>query len=110
MAGFFEPGEEIVGYRGADELVDKIRCYLAHDEERKRIVLAGYRRVRVLSAEHEAYLDAFIALRLVQDALWILEWRQHPALGADWAAQARQVLAMLAALLAAGTVAPAAPG
>jgi Ser/Thr protein kinase RdoA (MazF antagonist) len=69
-------------------------------------LLAGYRRVRALSAEHEAHLDAFIALRLVQDALWILEWRQHPALGADWAAQAREVLATLAAFLATGTATP----
>jgi hypothetical protein len=45
LAAFFKPGEEIVGYRGADELVDKIRYYLEHDEERKRIALAGYRRV-----------------------------------------------------------------
>jgi Ser/Thr protein kinase RdoA (MazF antagonist) len=70
-------------------------------------LLAGYRRVRPLSAEHEAHLDAFVALRLVQDALWILEWRRHPALGADWAAQAREVLATLAAFLATGTAAPA---
>jgi Ser/Thr protein kinase RdoA (MazF antagonist) len=60
-----------------------------------------------LSAEHEAHLDAFIALRLVQDALWILEWRRHPALGPDWATQARGVLATLAAFLATGRVAPA---
>jgi Ser/Thr protein kinase RdoA (MazF antagonist) len=70
-------------------------------------LLAGYRRVRPLSAEHEAHLDAFIALRVVQDALWILEWRQHPALGTDWAAQARGVLATLAAFLATGSAAPA---
>ncbi|HEX6606228.1 MAG TPA: phosphotransferase [Chloroflexia bacterium] len=70
-------------------------------------LLAGYRRVRPLPAAHEAHLDAFIALRLVQDALWILEWRRHPALGADWAGQAREVLATLAAFLATGSVAPA---
>jgi Ser/Thr protein kinase RdoA (MazF antagonist) len=63
-------------------------------------LLAGYRRVRPLSAEHEALLDTFIALRRVQDALWVLEWRKHPALGDDWAAQARQALAPLTALLA----------
>ncbi|NJD62506.1 MAG: glycosyltransferase family 1 protein, partial [Deltaproteobacteria bacterium] len=42
---FFEVGEEIVGYESADDLVDKLRYYLAHDEERKRIALNGYRRV-----------------------------------------------------------------
>lgn len=63
-------------------------------------LLAGYRRVRPLSVEHEAYLDTFIALRRLQDALWMLEARKHPAIGDDWAAEARQAIAPLAALLA----------
>ncbi len=56
-------------------------------------LLAGYRRVRPLLVEHEAHIDTFIALRRVQDALWMLEWREHPALGDDWAAEARQAMA-----------------
>lgn len=63
-------------------------------------LLSGYRRVRPLPAEHEKHLDTFIALRRVQDALWMLDWRKHPALGDDWAAQARQALAPLAGFLA----------
>ncbi len=31
-------------YEGADELIDKVRWYLAHDEERLRIARNGYRR------------------------------------------------------------------
>jgi spore maturation protein CgeB len=42
---FFEVGEEIIGYRGVDDLIDKIRYYLAHDAERQRIATNGYRRV-----------------------------------------------------------------
>jgi spore maturation protein CgeB len=41
---FFEVGKEIVGYENADDLIDKVNYYLAHDEERERIALAGYRR------------------------------------------------------------------
>jgi glycosyltransferase involved in cell wall biosynthesis len=41
---FFRVGDEIVRYRGADELIDKVRWYLAHDEERQRIARNGYRR------------------------------------------------------------------
>lgn len=63
-------------------------------------LLAGYRRVRPLPAEHEAHLDAFIALRRVQDALWMLESREQPVLSDDWAADARQSLAPLTTLLA----------
>lgn len=65
-------------------------------------LLAGYRRVRPLSAEHEMYLDTFIALRQLQDALWVLEQREHPAISEDWAAEGRQRLASLQAFLAAG--------
>jgi hypothetical protein len=42
---FFEVGEEIIGYRGVDDLIDKIHYYLAHDAERQRIAMNGYRRV-----------------------------------------------------------------
>lgn len=69
-------------------------------------LLAGYRRVRSLPPEHEAYLDTFIALRQLQDALWILEWRKHPAIVDDWATQARQTLAPLATFLATQTNEP----
>lgn len=45
LGDFFEVGKEIVGYRDADDLIDKIRYYLSHEEERRRIALNGYRRV-----------------------------------------------------------------
>jgi Ser/Thr protein kinase RdoA (MazF antagonist) len=63
-------------------------------------LLAGYRCVRPLSAQHETYIDTFIALRRMQDVLWMLEpGISHPAIGEDWAAQARWSLAALPALL-----------
>ena len=45
LGAFFEPGEEVVGYGDADELIDRVRYYLAHDSERIAIARAGYRRV-----------------------------------------------------------------
>ena len=44
LDSFFEVGEEIVRH-SRDDLVDKIRYYLDHDDERNRIALAGYRKV-----------------------------------------------------------------
>ncbi|HEX8228174.1 MAG TPA: phosphotransferase [Chloroflexia bacterium] len=67
-------------------------------------LLRGYRQVRPLSDEHEAYLDTFIALRHLQDALWVLEYRKHPAIRGDWDAptQARRSLTQVITFLAAG--------
>jgi len=44
LDAFFKVGEEVVRHH-RDDLVDKIRYYLDHDEERNRIALAGYRKV-----------------------------------------------------------------
>jgi spore maturation protein CgeB len=44
LAEFFVPGKEIVFYRSQADLAEKIRYYLAHDDERERIRLAGHRR------------------------------------------------------------------
>lgn len=41
---FFDVGTEIVRHRN-DDLIDKVRYYLAHDDERTAIARAGYRRV-----------------------------------------------------------------
>ncbi len=40
-----EPGKEIVTFRSEDEMVDMIRYYLKHDEQRMKIARAGQQRV-----------------------------------------------------------------
>jgi glycosyltransferase involved in cell wall biosynthesis len=40
----FEVGSEVVSYRDADDLVEKVRYYLAHEEERRAIARAGQKR------------------------------------------------------------------
>jgi spore maturation protein CgeB len=42
----FVIGDEVAVYLDPDDLVDKVRFYLAHDEERERIAAAGYERAR----------------------------------------------------------------
>lgn len=42
---FFEDGKHLVLYRSLDEMIDKAKYYLAHDEERERIAQAGYEEV-----------------------------------------------------------------
>jgi spore maturation protein CgeB len=41
----FELGREVVGFERASECIDLCRYYLAHDEERRQVALAGWQRV-----------------------------------------------------------------
>ena len=41
IAELFSVGEELETFRSSDELADKVRYYLAHDEERERIARTG---------------------------------------------------------------------
>jgi spore maturation protein CgeB len=45
LSTFFAEGEEVVGYRNADDLIDKIHYYLVQHDERERIARNAYRRV-----------------------------------------------------------------
>jgi Ser/Thr protein kinase RdoA (MazF antagonist) len=42
-------------------------------------LLRGYREVRPFPVEHEAHLEPFYRLRLLQLILWFIEQRDHPA-------------------------------
>jgi len=44
LPDFFEPGREVVAYDRVDDLVENIRHFLEHDEERRSIAAAGQRR------------------------------------------------------------------
>ena len=44
LAGIYDLGAEVVGYDTIEEAIDLCRYYLAHDEERRAIALAGWRR------------------------------------------------------------------
>ena len=45
LAGMFEENKEAVYFRTKEEFVEKVKYYLAHDNEREIIGEAGYRRV-----------------------------------------------------------------
>lgn len=45
LAKEFEDGKELVMYRNLEELVQKTRYYLEHEEERQQIAAAGYEKV-----------------------------------------------------------------
>ena len=44
LEDYYEIGKEIVIYKDTNDLINKIKYYLEHDEERETIAQAGYRR------------------------------------------------------------------
>ena len=51
---FFREGEEVAYFSSPQELVDKVRYYLEHGDERKRMAEAAYHRV---TSGNHSYAD-----------------------------------------------------
>jgi hypothetical protein len=58
---WFEEDKEAAYFESDDELVDKVRFYLAHDELRKKIARAGYEKVKRLGLTWRDILSRRIA-------------------------------------------------
>jgi hypothetical protein len=66
LAEIFEPGREVVTYRTPAELVERVRHYLAHDDERRAIAAAGQER----TLRDHTYRERIAELApVLQDAL-----------------------------------------
>lgn len=66
MGNYFKLGEEAVVYASVPDMVSKIKYYLEHDEERRKIAKAGYERA-LRDHTYEARLkDIFNQLGLAQ--------------------------------------------
>lgn len=63
----------------ASELV-----HLPHSADLRAALLAGYRSVRPLPADHEDAIGDFVALRRLQLTLWVLREREQPMFRDDW--------------------------
>lgn len=70
---FFAVGSEIERHTSADELIDKIRYYLAHGEERRRIALGGYRRVM---RDHRIKQRMQQAGELIEQGMQRIGWKR----------------------------------
>lgn len=58
---FFEEDKEMVCFGSDEELLDKVRYYLAHDEERQQIARAGHRRVWAKRYTYQDRLQEILA-------------------------------------------------
>lgn len=61
---FFKPGKEIVCFESPDELVEKARYYLHHEEEREAIRRAGHERALRDHTWQKRLTDAFAKMGL----------------------------------------------
>ena len=61
---FYQIGKEIVCYQGPEDLAQKIKYYLSHDEEREAIRHAGYRRCQRDHTWQKRLHDAFQEMSL----------------------------------------------
>jgi spore maturation protein CgeB len=71
---FFKVGEEIIDYKSTDDLIDKLRYYLEHGEERRRIALNGFRRV---IKDHRFRDRMRQAGELIQQGMARIGWEGH---------------------------------
>lgn len=58
---FFEEDREMVCFGSDDELLDKARYYLAHNDRRQQIAEAGYRRARTANYTYQDRLQEILA-------------------------------------------------
>jgi len=61
---FFEIGKEVVCYFNKEDLADKIKYYLKHDDERERIRGAGYGRCLRDHSWHKRFQTVFMEMGL----------------------------------------------
>lgn len=59
IAEHFKDGAEVATYSSLEECVDKVCYYLAHEEERKKIAQAGYKKVKEAFSYREGLLKLF---------------------------------------------------
>jgi spore maturation protein CgeB len=59
LENYFKPGAEMVIYGDLGDLAEKVKYYLAHDDERKEIALAGYRKAVSDHTYEKRFLNIF---------------------------------------------------
>jgi spore maturation protein CgeB len=64
LSEYFTPGQEVLTYTDRDDLLDKARYYLAHQEQAERIRRAGFERARREHTWQHRFADLFTALGL----------------------------------------------
>jgi spore maturation protein CgeB len=64
LSEFFDFGREVVCYQDSEDLVEKVKYFLAHDQERETIRVAGHQRALRDHTWHQRLQSAFEAMGL----------------------------------------------
>ena len=65
---YYRPGHELGLFDGKEELIRKVRFYLEHEDTRRAIVEAGYRRTLAEHTFEHRFNEIFAAMGLPQRA------------------------------------------
>jgi spore maturation protein CgeB len=69
LAECFEPDKEVIVYRNEQELLDKVRYYLAHEPEAESIRQAGHARALRCHTHHHRFQQLLMVLGLTNQSL-----------------------------------------
>ena len=65
---YYEIGKEVVSFTNVDDLIDKVRYYLAHDDERQAIAQSGYKRTIRDHTYTKRFTDIFQHMGLLTES------------------------------------------
>lgn len=66
LRDYYEDGKEIVIFKDINDCIEKIKYYLAHDEERERIARAGYERTIRDHTYEQRFNEIFKVMGLIK--------------------------------------------
>ena len=66
LRDYYQDGREIVIYKNTDDMIDKIKYYLKHNEEREMIARAGYERTLREYTYEKRFQEIFKTIGLVK--------------------------------------------
>lgn len=65
LRDYYKDGEEIVIFKNADDLIEKCKYYLAHEEERRKIAQAGHQRTIKEHTYEQRFKEIFSFMGLI---------------------------------------------
>lgn len=66
LRDYYQDGKEIVIYKNTEDLIEKIKYYLKHDEEREAIAKAGYERTLEDNTYEKRFNEIFKTIGLIK--------------------------------------------